>query len=145
MRPIALVGAIAAIAVLVDQVTKSIAASSLDDGPIDLFWTLRLNLVVNRGAAFSVGPGFTGLITVIGIGLLAALLLIARRIATFAQAIALGLVVGGAAGNLWDRLFRDNDGAVIDFIDFQWWPVFNVADIALFCGAALLIWASWRE
>ena len=54
-------------------------------------------------------------------------------------AVCLGVMLGGAVGNLTDRLFRDHSGAVIDFIDFGWWPIFNVADVALVCGAILLV------
>jgi signal peptidase II len=61
------------------------------------------------------------------------------------MAIALGLVLGGALGNLADRLIRGHGGAVIDFIDFQWWPVFNVADMAITIGAVLLVIAGFRE
>jgi signal peptidase II len=61
----------------------------------------------------------------------------------------LGLVLGGALGNLADRVFRDGSGflggAVIDFIDLQWWPVFNVADIAVTVGGVLLVLTSTRE
>jgi signal peptidase II len=59
-------------------------------------------------------------------------------------AVALGLLLGGAVGNLSDRLFRDHDGAVIDFIDFGWYPVFNVADMALVTGAILLVLVNAR-
>jgi signal peptidase II len=55
------------------------------------------------------------------------------------QAIAVGLVLGGAVGNMTDRLLRHHHGAVVDFIDLQWWPVFNVADMAIVVGGALLI------
>ncbi|HEX7167995.1 MAG TPA: signal peptidase II, partial [Acidimicrobiales bacterium] len=61
------------------------------------------------------------------------------------MAAGLGLVLGGAVGNLADRLFRDHGGAVVDFVDLQWWPVFNVADIAISVGAVLLVVVGWRE
>jgi len=64
--------------------------------------------------------------------------------ATWAGAVALGLLAGGAAGNLVDRLLRDHGGAVVDFIDLQWWPVFNLADAAITCGAVALVLASRR-
>jgi len=60
-----------------------------------------------------------------------------------------GAIAGGAIGNVIDRIFRAKDGfmsgGVIDFIDFQWWPIFNVADIAVVCGAMGLMWLSFRE
>ena len=60
------------------------------------------------------------------------------------RAVAMGLVLGGALGNLTDRVFRSNGGAVVDFIDPQWWPIFNVADAAVVCGAILLAITGWR-
>jgi signal peptidase II len=63
-------------------------------------------------------------------------------------AVAVGLVLGGALGNLADRMFRGRGwlrGAVIDFIDFRVWPVFNVADAAITCGCLMLVWAGWRS
>jgi signal peptidase II len=64
-------------------------------------------------------------------------------------AVALGMVVGGALGNLSDRAFREGEGflggGVVDFIDLQWWPIFNVADMGVVCGAILLVMLSWRE
>ncbi|MSX96337.1 MAG: signal peptidase II, partial [Actinobacteria bacterium] len=64
-------------------------------------------------------------------------------------AVALGMIVGGALGNVLDRAFRGDagffHGGVIDFIDFQWWPVFNVADIGVVCGAALLVISTLRD
>jgi signal peptidase II len=71
-----------------------------------------------------------------------------RTVDTKAGAVALGLVLGGALGNIVDRLLRTGDGflggAVVDFIDAQWWPVFNVADIAISCGGVLLLLVSVR-
>jgi signal peptidase II len=61
-----------------------------------------------------------------------------RRQPTPAVTVAMGLILGGALGNLVDRLFRHHGGAVIDFIDLQWWPVFNVADACLVVGGILL-------
>jgi hypothetical protein len=65
------------------------------------------------------------------------------------MAVALGLVVGGAVGNLADRAFRAGDGlfggGVVDFVDLQWWPVFNVADVCVVVGACLLFVVQWRE
>jgi signal peptidase II len=76
--------------------------------------------------------------------LLAALLTAGRRFLTPATTVALGLVVGGAVGNLGDRLFRHAGGAVVDFVDLRWWPVFNVADAAITAGALLLLLGSRR-
>ena len=63
-------------------------------------------------------------------------------------AVALGLVLGGAFGNVIDRVFRSPGflrGAVVDFVDLRFWPVFNLADSAITCGCLLLLWASWAK
>jgi signal peptidase II len=99
-------------------------------------------LVFNNGMAFSRGTGWGPVIGVVAV--IVALLLVRASTKTasrFAQ-VAFGLVVGGAIGNVVDRLFRDEGwmrGAVVDFIDLQWWPVFNIADIGVTVGAVMLI------
>ena len=144
-RRFALTGLVAAVVVALDQITKTLALNALDDGPIDLFWTLSLDLSFNRGVAFSMGTGLTPLITIAAIVLVGGLLAFARHSSSSFLAIALGLLLGGALGNLSDRLFRGHDGAVIDFIDLRWWPVFNVADIGVSVGAVLMILASFID
>jgi signal peptidase II len=141
----AIVAATAVVVVAVDQVTKSIAARALADGPVHLFWTLRLDLSLNSGLAFSLGPGLTPWITFVAVLLVAGLLFLARRVANVPTAIAVGLVLGGALGNLADRLVRGHGGAVIDFVDVGWWPVFNVADMAISVGAVLLVVLGFRD
>jgi signal peptidase II len=133
--------------VIVDQITKSLAESALADGPVRLLAGARLVLTYNSGAAFSVGAGrsavFTLLASVTIAGLIAYALWVRHRPA---QAIAFGLIIGGAAGNLVDRLVRANGGRVIDFVEItRWWPVFNWADTSLFCGVALLLLLSFFE
>ena len=142
--------AAAASVVGVDQLTKWWALQALDDGRvIDLVWTLRLRLVFNTGAAFS---SFQGLGPLLGIAAvaIAAVLLLNRRLASDRwSAVAAGCIAGGALGNLSDRLFRSSDGflqgAVIDFIDVQWWPVWNVADMGVVLGGAALVWHAYRR
>lgn len=131
--------------VLLDQVTKSWALASLRDAPIELFWTLRLRLAFNTGAAFSLGSGFPWLFVVLGFLVLGVLaVLVVRSDLAMGPVVALGLVAGGAIGNLADRVLRDHDGAVVDFIDLQWWPVFNLADASICVGIGLLL-LTWRE
>jgi signal peptidase II len=137
---------IAIIVVVLDQLTKAWALSALDDRDIDLFWTLRLHLTHNSGMAFSRGEGLGPVIGVVALVVVAALLVSLRRQTTPASMIAVGLVIGGAAGNVVDRLFRSPGwlrGAVIDFIDLQWWPIFNVADMAITIGGLLLVYGSF--
>jgi signal peptidase II len=137
--------AIAATVVLVDQLTKQWALNALDDGPIDVVWTLRFNLAFNKGMAFSQGTGFGPIIGIVALVVIVILLVSVGRSSSRLYPFAVGLIVGGAVGNLIDRLFRDPGwlrGAVVDFIDVQWWPIFNVADIAVTVGGALLLYTS---
>ena len=118
--------------------------NALDDGhDVDVVWTLRFHLTFNGGMAFSQGRGLGPLIGVVAIIVVAILLVSLRRTGSTVAAVAVGLVVGGAAGNILDRLFRSGDGflkgEVVDFIDLQWWPVFNVADAAVVIGGILLL------
>ena len=135
----AVIVAVAAAVIALDQLTKTWAENALQDRTIHLFWTLQLSLSFNSGVAFGVGRGVTPYLVVGAVIVFIALIAYSRSVPSMARAIALGLVLGGASGNLCDRLFRGNGGAVIDFIDPQWWPVFNVADAAISCGAILLI------
>ncbi|MDP9402152.1 MAG: signal peptidase II [Actinomycetota bacterium] len=133
-------GGTAAVVVAVDQLTKSWALRALDDGPVHVVGTLQLNLAFNTGAAFGLGRGLAPLFMVGAIAVLVAVVAFGRSAATTPAAlVALGLVVGGAVGNLADRFLRDHGGAVVDFIDLQWWPIFNVADAAITVGAVLLV------
>jgi len=148
-RRLRLVLPIAAGVLLLDQLTKAWALRALDDAPIDLVWTLRLNLTFNTGAAFSQGEGLGPFIGVAAAAVVIGLLWSGRAVPNRTGAVAMGVILGGALGNLCDRAFREGDGflggAVIDFIDFQWFPVFNVADIAVVGGAMLLILATAIE
>ncbi len=136
--------------VLVDQLTKWWATNALDDGHmIHLVWTLRLNLVFNSGAAFSTGRGLGPVLGVLAVGVVLVLIRLGRMFQSRGMAIALGAVLGGALGNLADRAFRSGGGGflggyVVDFIDVQWWPVWNVADMGIVCGAVALAWLSTR-
>jgi signal peptidase II len=148
-RQAPLIAAVAIAVLVIDQLTKWWALQALDDGSIHLFWTLRLRLTFNTGTAFSLGAGRGGLVALLAISVVAAMLWIGRSVATRLGAVALGLVLGGAVGNLADRVFRADDGilsgAVVDFIDLQWWPVFNLADASIVVGALLLLVVSARE
>jgi signal peptidase II len=135
---------------LLDQLTKRWALNALSDRNIELFWTLQLNLVFNEGVAFSLGDGggFGPFLAVAAIGVLGTVAYMGSRLPGDVAAVSVGLVLGGALGNLSDRFFRADDGIlsgkVIDFVDVQWWPVFNVADAAVIIGGVGLVWASWR-
>lgn len=134
---------VAVVIAVLDQMSKAWALRDLADGRvIHVIWTLQFNLTYNRGMAFSRGTGVGPIIGVIGLVVVVMLLLSLRRTDNVLTRLATGLIIGGAMGNILDRLFRDSGwmrGAVIDFIDFQWWPVFNVADMAIMIGAATMI------
>jgi signal peptidase II len=145
-----LLGAIAAGVLVLDQLTKWWVLENLDDGHvIDLVGSLRLRLVFNFGAAFSLSQGRGALISLLAIAVVGVLVVSGRQATRPLAAIALGMVLGGAMGNLSDRAFREGTGflggGVVDFIDLQWWPVFNVADSGVVCGALLLVALSWRD
>jgi signal peptidase II len=139
----------AAVVVVLDQLTKHWALQALADRPIDLVGSLRLKLVYNDGAAFSLGGGNTTLISLIGLVVVAIIVRLGWRAEGRLWAIGFGIVLGGALGNLTDRAFRRGDGVlggyVVDFVDLQWWPVFNVADAALWVGIAVCLLASRGE
>ena len=134
---------VAAVIVLLDQISKAWALGALSDGRIiHVIWTMQFNLTFNRGMAFSRGTGIGPIIGVIALVVVVLLLLSLRRADNALTRVATGLIIGGAVGNILDRLFRGSGwmrGAVIDFIDFQWWPVFNVADMAIMIGAATMM------
>jgi signal peptidase II len=135
---------LAAVVLAADQLTKHWAVSHLSDGhAVHVLWTLRFHLTFNSGMAFSRGRGLGPIIGVVALLVVVVLLLSLRRQGSKLATVAVALVIGGAAGNVADRLFRSGDGflrgEVIDFIDLQWWPVFNLADAALVVGGVLLV------
>jgi signal peptidase II len=138
-----LVALVAAAVVGLDQLTKQWALTALADGPIDLFWTLRLRLVFNPGAAFGIGGSVAPFIPLAAVVVIVLLLRTGRLVEGRPGLVGIGLVLGGAVGNLVDRALRDGSGfmggRVVDFVDLQWWPVFNVADVAIVVGAVLLV------
>ena len=134
------IGAGAAVAVLVlDILTKGWAVSALSDGrDIHIFWTLHFALTHNEGMAFSTGTNIGPFIGMLAIMVIAILVATMRKQSNAMSLVATGCIVGGATGNVLDRVFRGTgfmNGAVVDFIDLRWWPVFNVADIGIVCGA----------
>ena len=134
------IGVGAALAVLIlDILTKGWAVSALSDGrDIHIFWTLHFALTHNEGMAFSTGTNIGPFIGMLAIVVIAILVATMRKQSNTMSLVATGCIVGGATGNVLDRVFRGTgfmDGAVVDFIDLRWWPVFNVADIGIVCGA----------
>ena len=141
---------VAACVVLVDQLTKHWALNALSDrGPIHVIWTLQWNLAYNTGMAFSRGEGMGPIIGLLALGVAGMIVWSMRRQSSVVASVAAGLVLGGALGNLADRLFRGDawlQGAVVDFIDLKWFPIFNVADIAVNLGGILFVlWALFGQ
>ncbi len=139
-----------AVAVLaLDIATKVTVVATLSHRPpIRLLGGfLKLRVDRNPGAAFSFGPSLTILFSLIAIAVIVLILRWSRRIGSVSWAIALGLLLGGATGNLVDRFFRWPGafrGWVVDWIQVPHWPVFNLADSAIVCGGVLLVLLSAR-
>jgi lipoprotein signal peptidase len=141
------VGTLTAIALAVlaaDIATKvTIVATLSDRAPVRLLaGLLTLRVWRNPGAAFSFGPSLTVLFSAIAVGVIIYILRTSQRIRSLAWAVALGLLLGGASGNLTDRIFRfpgPMRGYVVDWIQVPHWPVFNVADSSIVCGGILAV------
>lgn len=132
--------AIAGVVAGLDQVTKQLALDHLMEGPVDIIeGAVSLNLTFNAGGAFGLLQGLPGFFLIATFVVIAVILLMVRRLEDHSWTVPLGMVLGGGFGNLYDRLFRDFDGRVVDFIDLHVWPVFNLADSAIVVGAALLL------
>jgi signal peptidase II len=143
-RRVGLLFAIAVAVLAVDVISKVIVVATLKpDQPVWLISSLLdLNLTRNSGAAFSFGTGQTVVFTAIAIGVIIFILRTSRRLRSLPWAVTLGLLLGGAAGNLTDRLLRSPGvfrGDVVDWIQLPHWPVFNVADSAIVCGGFLAV------
>lgn len=135
---------VALLALALDVITKVIVVATLSNRPPVrlLGGLLTLTLTRNSGAAFSIGVGMTVLFALVAIGVVGYILYTARRLRSVPWAITLGLLLGGACGNLVDRLLRGPgplQGYVVDWIELPHWPVFNLADTAICCGGALAV------
>ena len=131
-----------------DQLTKAWAVHALEDGPIGIAGGVRLYLTRNKAGAFGLGGAAVPFLALIALALVVVMVATGATTRHPVLAGAMGLVLGGALGNLLDRLFRAPgllQGAVIDFVDLRVWPVFNVADAAITCGSLLLLVAGWRS
>jgi lipoprotein signal peptidase len=143
-RRIGVLIAVACAALTLDVISKVTVVAELEHRePIRLLGgLLRLTVSRNSGAAFSIGTGMTIVFTVIAIGVVIAILRTARRLRSLPWAISLGLLLGGAMGNLVDRIVRAPSpfqGHVVDWIELPNFPVFNLADSAIVCGGALAV------
>ncbi|MDP2014874.1 MAG: signal peptidase II [Actinomycetota bacterium] len=149
-RPIITLICVALGVVVLDQLTKAWAVAQLrprlfpgGEGPIEIIGSLlRLTYTENTGAAFSMGNGFTWVFSIVALVVVIVIIRSARELGSVLWAIALGGLLGGALGNLIDRLTREpgfGQGYVVDFIQLPNFPVFNVADMSLTLSAVLMV------
>jgi signal peptidase II len=141
--------AVAAAVLLLDGLTKYLVVEHLEHRePIRLLGgALLLAVSRNSGAAFSFAQGATVIFTAVAVTVIVVIVRTARQLGSAGWAVCLGLLLGGATGNLVDRIFRapgPGRGAVVDFIDFRVWPVFNLADSAIVCGGLLAVLLTMR-
>ncbi|GHA16231.1 lipoprotein signal peptidase [Streptomyces tauricus] len=148
-RRIAVLFTVAALAYALDLISKLIVVAKLEHHePIEIIgdW-LKFEAIRNAGAAFGFGEAFTIIFTVIAAAVIVVIARLARKLYSLPWAIALGLLLGGALGNLTDRIFRAPgvlEGAVVDFIAPKHFAVFNLADSAIVCGGILIVLLSFR-
>ena len=143
-RRLRLLLSVAAVVLALDVVTKVLAVKLLPPGqPVSIIGdTVTWTLVRNSGAAFSMATGYTWVLTLIATGVVVGIFWMGRRLVSPWWAVGLGMILGGAMGNLVDRFFRSPGplrGHVVDFLSVGWWPVFNVADPSVVGGAILLV------
>ena len=140
---------VAGVVVVADQMSKRWAESELADGAIDVIpGLLRFRLTENTGAAFSLFQDSGTFLSIAALFAAALILQTVHQASNRVEVAGMALIMGGALGNLVDRLVRGDgvfDGPVVDFIDLPNWPTFNVADSAITVGAVLLIWAAIRN
>ncbi|MEU5392884.1 signal peptidase II [Streptomyces tibetensis] len=148
-RRIAVLFAVATFAYAIDLISKLIVVAKLEHHPpIEIVgdW-LKFEAIRNAGAAFGFGEAFTVIFTMIAAAVIVVIARLARKLYSLPWAIALGLLLGGALGNLTDRIFRAPgvfEGAVVDFIAPKHFAVFNLADSAIVCGGILIVLLSFR-
>ncbi|MFF2808080.1 signal peptidase II [Streptomyces sp. NPDC058000] len=148
-RRIPLLLAIAGFAYALDLCSKLFVVEKLEyHAPVPVLGTwLELRVMRNSGAAFGMGGAMTFVFTLIAVAVAVAIVRLARKLHSLPWAIALGLLLGGALGNLTDRLFRAPGGlrgAVVDFLAVRGFSVMNFADCAIVCGGVLIVYCSFR-
>ncbi|WP_281283748.1 signal peptidase II [Nonomuraea longispora] len=155
---------LAAVIYAADLITKTVVLRALEGEPplVVIQDVLQFRVIFNPGAAFSIGTGMTFIFTIIAAGVVVAIVRTARKLGSKAWAVTLGLLLGGAFGNLTDRLLRypsgigrptQFQGHVVDFIEvlpghfpvIDYFPVFNIADSAIVCGGILAVILAWRN
>ena len=140
---------VAALVLALDVSTKVLVVAELEGRRVLelLGGQLLIRVSRNPGAAFSFAEGATVVFTAVAIAVIVVIIRVSGRLYSNGWALSLGLLLGGATGNLVDRLLRTpgpGRGAVVDFIDFQVYPSFNVADSAIVVGGLLAVVLSFR-
>jgi signal peptidase II len=148
-RRVGILLAVAAVVYALDAFTKYLVVAKVTPGrPVHVLGNfLQLNYTRNSGAAFSIGWGYTAVFSLIAIGVILVILRLARQLYSASWALALGLLLGGAVGNLTDRIARAPGpfrGWVVDFIQFPHFAIFNLADSAITCGGVLMVLLALR-
>ena len=148
-RRVGLLLGVAAFVLAADVISKAIVVARMaDHPPIRLLGgLLTITLTRNGGAAFSIGTSMTIVFTAIALGVIVYILRTARNLRSIGWAITLGLLLGGATGNLLDRIFRAPglfQGHVVDWIELPHWPVFNLADSSIVCAGVLVVLLALR-
>jgi signal peptidase II len=150
VRALVLLTVVALAVFALDQFAKYLVVSNMEVGQLipvlgELF---QLYFVKNSGAAFSLASGFTWILSIVAVGVIVVIIVFARRIKSIAWALMFGLLLGGALGNVTDRLFREpgfGTGHVIDFLQIWGFPaIFNIADIAIVTGMGLFLLLTLR-
>lgn len=149
VRRVRVLLAVAAIVYALDMASKALVVATMHYGaPIRLLGpVLQLDYTRNPGAAFSIGEAYTVFFTAIAVGVVVVILRLARSLFSLPWAIALGLLLGGAFGNLTDRIVRAPGvfrGWVVDFLRLPHWPIFNLADSAIVVGGVLMVLLAFR-
>jgi signal peptidase II len=149
VRRVGVLIAVAATAYALDLGSKLLVVATMHYGsPVRVLGpALELEYTRNSGAAFSIGETYTVIFTAIAVGVIVVILRLARKLFSLPWAIALGLLLGGALGNLTDRIARAPGllhGWVVDFIEVPHWPIFNLADSAICVGGALMVLLAFR-
>ena len=134
---------------VLDRVAKILVETHLQGRePVELIpGVVQLRFTTNPGGAFGLFGEWSWLFVLVSVAVIIVIVLASRNLPSTAAAVGLGLILGGAVGNVTDRLIRGSglDGEVVDFIDLHVWPVFNLADTAIVVGAAVLLIVGMRR
>ena len=137
---------VASLVFVLDRIAKIAVANNMSYGQsMDILPRIfHLTLVLNNGTAFGLFKGANAALAILSVVVIMLILfyVLKNKAMGFANSLALGLILGGALGNLFDRV---KFGYVIDFLDFRVWPVFNIADSAITIGTCLLAWSILRQ